>query len=116
MYVLLELLLQLLLELLLVLLLVLLLLLLLSCRYRGVQSAPPLILIDLRVRGLRGPRGLGALGSPGKRSWVARLAVRLASSPVLINFSHSFRVFSFEPSRPGAILSRSDGPGVNFGG
>ena len=72
--------------------------------------------IDLQILRPRRPRGLGALGSPGKRSWVARLAVRLASSPALINFSHSFRVFSLEPSRPGAILNRSDGPGVNFGG
>ena len=72
--------------------------------------------IDLRILRLRGLRGLGAFGSRGNRSWVARLTVRLASSPALINFSHSFRVFSLEPSRPGAILSRSDGPGVNFGG
>ena len=73
--------------------------------------------IDLQRLRPRRPRGLGALGSPGKRSWVARLAVRLASSPALINFSHSFRVFSLELGRrKGHILDGSDALRLNFEG
>ena len=71
--------------------------------------------IDLHIPRPQGLRGLGVLGSLGSRTFVARLAVRLASSPALINFSHSFRSVPLEQNRPVAILGPPDGLGVDFG-
>ena len=67
------------------------------------------------LRSFRSLRGLGVLGSLGSRTFVARLAVRLTSSPALINFSHSFRSVPLEQNRPVAILGPPDGLGVDFG-
>ena len=43
------------------------------------------------------------------------MAVRLASSPALINFSHGFRVFSLDHGHPDSILGRPGAPGIDFG-
>ena len=65
---------------------------------------------------LRVPRCPARSWPPETTLLVARMVVRLASSPALLNFSHGFRVFSFDHGHPDSISSLPDAPGLGFGG